>query len=853
MKLWNRIRHWTRRPRLQRDLSEEIRVHREMLEEQFIAEGMSAVDARTAAARQFGSASAALEDSREQWNLRWLAATLKDLRFAWRIACRQPLLSAAVVLIIAFGVGANAAIVGVLETVLLNPLGLRQADRVIVARVRIDSIGFRHVQTSGVEFREIQSMTDAFSAVAALEGRYWTAQMSGEPVRLRGQAVTPDFFRVFAVYPRAGRFLSPEDRECVVLSEGFWQSQFGGQESVIGRTLLLDDKPHRIVGVAPRGFRFPATAQIWTPLILEPQRLQRRGYNMNLWVVARLKERVSQAQAADRVNRYVEGLKSSSEGRVLTQSGYSIEVDPVAYFVAGDLRRPLWLLFAAALVVLLTGCANIAGLLLTRMPGRRREMAVRISVGATRTQILRQLLIESVLLSAVGSIFGLILAGGALSIVGRLALPGKEWLTLVALDRRMLIYGLGLALLSGLLFGLAPALQLLKESQAAALVRSRRRWFQDVFVIAEVAGAFVLVVITVLLLRSLWAVERIQPGFDTKHLTTAFLIKPKNDPGFLDRLCEELRAGPGTESAALANPLPFSGGGLTSGFNIKNRQRQPGEPEWHGEAYMISPEYLHTLRIPLLRGRNLADSDTATSPLVCLIDSRLAERFFPKQDPIGQEIAMYKGWARVVGVVGTIRGTTLEEGSRPVVYYSLAQVPYFPQAGIVVRSTMAAGSQIRDAIRRSNGTVPIYDVRSMEDRIGESLGIRRVLALLLAVFGGVTLVLATVGLYGVVAQVVANRTNEIGIRMALGARPGQILAQFAQQGLRSGIIGLGCGWAAAAYAQHWVTAMLYQVQPFDLTTFGSASVGVLVLLVAAVGWPARRASRVDPQQALRYE
>jgi putative ABC transport system permease protein len=853
MKLWNRIRYWIRRPRLQRDLSEEIRLHREMLQEQFIAQGMSPVDARTAAARQFGSASAALEDSREQWNLQWLAATLKDIRFAWRIACRQPLLSAAVVLIIAFGVGANAAVVSVLETVLLNPLGLRQADRVMVARVRVDSIGFRHMQTSGVEFREIQSMTDTFSAVAALEGRYWTAQMSGEPVRLRGQAVTPDFFEVFGIYPRAGRFFSSEDRECVVLSHGFWQSQFGGEDSVIGRTLLLDDKPHRIVGVAPSGFRFPATAQIWTPLIFEPQRLQRRGYNMNLWVIARLKDQVSQAQASDHINGYVEGLKLSDEGRVLAQSGYGIELDPLAYFVAGDLRRPLWLLFAAALVVLLTGCANIAGLLLTRMPGRRHEIAVRISVGAAGTQILRQLLIESLLLSAVGSIFGLILAGGALFIVGRLGVPGKEWLALVALDRRMLICGFGLALLSGLLFGLAPALQLLKESQAAALVRSRRRWFQDVFVIGEVTGAFVLIVITVLLLRSLWAVERIKPGFDSKHLTTAFLIKPKNDPGFLDRLREELRAGPGTESAALAYPLPFSGGGLTSGFSIRDRQRQSGEPEWHGEAYMISPEYLHTLRIPLLRGRNLADSDTVTSPLVCLIDIRLAERFFPNQDPIGQEIAMYKGYARIVGVVGAIRGTTLEEGSRPVVYYSLAQVPFFPQEGIVVRSSMAAGGQIRDAVRRTNGTVPIYDMRSMEDRIGESLGIRRVLALLLAVFGGVTLVLATVGLYGVVAQVVANRTNEIGIRMALGARPGQILAQFAQQGLRAGIIGLGCGWAAAAYAQYWVTAMLYQVRPFDLATFSSASVGVLMLLVAAVWWPARRASLIDPQRALRYE
>jgi predicted permease len=853
MKLWNRIRYWCQRARLQRDLSEEIRLHREMLEEQFVADGMSRVDARTAAARQFGNASVALEDSREQWNLRLLAAVMKDLRFAWRIACRQPLLSAAAVLIIAFGVGANTAVVSILETVLLNPLGLRHADRVMIARVRVDSIRLRHVQASAVEFREIQSMTDAFLAVAAVEGRYWTAEMNGEPVRLRSQAVTYDFFRVFGVYPAAGRFFSSEDRECVVLSHGLWKSQFGGDASVIGRTLLLDDKQHLIVGVAPADFRFPATAQIWTPLMLEPQRLQRRGYQMSLWVIARLKEGVSQAQAADRVNRHVEGLKASDEGRELVRSGYGIELDPLAYFVAGDLRRPLWLLFAAAVVVLLTGCANVAGLLLTRMPGRRREIAIRISVGASRTQILRQLLIESLLLAAAGSIFGLAIADVAVSLAGQLAMPGKEWLALVTLDRRMLIYGLGLAVLSGLLFGVAPTMQLLKESQAAALVRTRRQWFQDVLVIAEVAGAFVLVVITVLLLRSLWAVEQLQPGFDTAHLSTAFLIKPKNDPGFFDRLRTELRSGPGIDSAALAYPLPFSGGGLTSGFSIKDRQRYSGEPEWHGEAYIISPEYLRTLRIPLLRGRDLTDSDTATSPLVCLIDTQLAERFFPNQDPIGHEIAMYKGYARVVGIVGTIRGTTLEEGSRPVVYYSLAQVPYFPTAAVLVRSSMAASGLIREAVRRTNRTVPIYDMRSMEDRIRESLGIRRLLALLLTVFGGISLVLTTAGLYGVVAQLVAHRTNEIGIRMALGAQPGQILAQFARQGLRAGVIGLACGWAAAAYAQRWVAPMLYRIRPFDLATFGSASVGVLMLLAAAVWWPARCASRIDPQRALHYE
>jgi len=368
----------------------------------------------------------------------------------------------------------------------------------------------------------------------------------------------------------------------------------------------------------------------------------------------------------------------------------------------------------------------------------------------------------------------------------------------------------------------------------------------------------VLVVMTVLLLRSLLAVQQIQPGFDPQHVTTAYFLKPANDPGFLSRLQTELRSSPGIQSAALINPAPFTsnrtgstpGGNLTSGFGIKNRTR---EPDWHGEAFQISPDYFQTLRIPLLRGRTLADSDTARSPLVCLIDARLAERFFPGEDPIGQEIAMYRGMARIVGVVGAIRDSTLEESSRPAVYYSLAQVPYFPQAAIVARSSAPAGAILREAVRRANASVPLFDMRSMEDRIGESLGIRRVMVALLSVFGAISLLLAAVGLYGVIAQVVAERTHEVGIRMALGARPSRILAQFVRQGLRSGIPGLLLGFAAAAYAQRWLKSMLYEVKPFDLATFSLAGLGILALLVVAVWLPALRAARVDPQEALRYE
>jgi predicted permease len=851
MKFWNRFLLRLRGGHLEAELNDEIRLHREMLEAEFVRAGMTPREAAQAAARQFGNTSAAADWSRDEWTFPRLDAVLKDLRFACRLMLRHPLLTGTAALTVAFGVGANTAILSVLETVLLNPLGMRHTDGVMVARVHIDKIRMSHAPDSGVEFREIESMQDAFSAAAAMENRAWNYRSGGEATRLLGRAVTPDFFRVFGEDPALGRFFTADDRQSVVLSYAMWQRQFGGDPSAIGRKIILDDQPYTVVGVAPAEFPFPADAQAWSPLVLAPARLQQRGMNMNLAVFARLRNGVSAEQAVGQVNRYVTDLLASTGD--LSKVGYGIDLDRFAVYVAGDLRGPLWLVWAAALVVLLTGCANVAGLLLTRSAGRRREIAIRLSVGATRWQIVRQLLLESLLLGMAGGVAGLCMAKLAVSLLTRVALPGKQLLALVSLNQRLLLYGLGLAMLSGLMFGLVPAVQLLREGQTSAMVRSRRRWFQDAFVTAQVAGAFVLVVTTVLLLRSLWAVQQIQPGFDAQHLTTAFFTKPRNDPGFQSRLQAALRTSPGVESAALAYPVPFDGGGLTSGFSIRNRQQQPGEPEWHGEAYFVSPEYLRTMRIPLLRGRNISETDTAAAPLVCLIDRSLAERFFPNQDPIGQQISMYRDWARIVGVVGTVRATTLEEGSRPVVYYPLVQVPFFPQSAAVVRSGLPAANMIREAVRRTNGSVPVFDVRTMEERIGESLGIRRMLAVLLSVFGGISLLLATIGLYGVIAQVVSERTQEIGIRLTLGAQPAQIVAQFAGQGLRAGLLGLALGAVAAVYTQGWLASSLYQTQSLDVATFAAVAAGILLLLLAAVWWPSRRASRIDPQSALRYE
>ena len=778
----------------------------------------------------------------------------KDLRFAFRMMLRQPVLTAAAALTVAFGVGANTAILSVLQTILLNPLGMRHTQDVLVARVHIDRLQMKDAADSGVEFRELHDMRDAFTTVAAMDGRSWTYQSGGQATRLLGHAVTPEFFEVFGASPALGRFFNAGDRESLVLSYDMWQARFGGEAGVLGRALVLDGVSYRVVGVAARDFKFPADAAAWSPLVLSKERLTRRGWFMNLTVFAHLRPGVSMAKARDRVNRYIAGVMASPGSGELAKMGYGIHLDPFAIYLAGDLRNPLWLLWAAALVVLITGCANVAGLLMARSSGRTKEIAVRLSVGATRWHILRQLLLESALLGLLGGITGLAMSELGVALVTRLPLPGKQLLEMVSLDGRMLLYGLALAALSALIFGMIPALQVLRASHTSALVRSRRRRFQDLFVVAEVMGAFVLVVMTGLLLRSLWKVERIETGFDPRNLTTAYFTLPKNDPGFEDRVLATLRSAPGVVSAALVFPVPFTTGGLTSGLQIRNRQPQPGEPEWHGEAYFVTPEYLATMHIPLLRGRNLSAADRENLPMVCLIDRRMADRFFPNQDPLGQQISMYGGWARIVGVVATVRADGLEAVERPVVYYSAMQtVPFFAQSAAIVRSVRPAGSLIREAVRQANASAPVFDVQSMEERIGESLGIRRVLAWLLAIFGGISLLLAAIGIYGVIAQVVAERTQEVGIRMAIGARPMQILGQFLRLGLRAGGIGLLLGAAVTVVIRKWVSALLYQTPPLDWAVLMAAGVGIALVLTAAVWWPALRASRIDPQTALRHE
>jgi putative ABC transport system permease protein len=396
--------------------------------------------------------------------------------------------------------------------------------------------------------------------------------------------------------------------------------------------------------------------------------------------------------------------------------------------------------------------------------------------------------------------------------------------------------------------------ELLRERHVTAMARAGRKWLQNIYIVGQVSAALLLVALTGLLLKSLKTIESIQPGFDTKNLTTAFVIKPSaNQNAFFRYLLSELHSAPGVQSAALAYSIRFGGDAPTSLFDIKGHHHLPGEPEWHAEAYQVSPGYFEALRIPLLRGRAISEFDTARSAPVCMIDKSLAERFFPNEDPIGHEIAMYSGAARIVGIASALRDATLENASRPVVYYPLAQIPYFPELGIVVRSSLPAAALIRKAVHDANSSVAVFDVKTMEERIAASLVTCSWIAWLVAVFSGISILLAALGIHAAVAQVVTERTAEIGIRMALGAQPGNIFHRYLAQGLRLASAGIVIALLAAIACRPWLTGFLYHVEPMDTAIWILAAIGVFTISAVAVLAPSWRASRIDPQTALRTE
>ncbi|HYN84821.1 MAG TPA: ABC transporter permease [Pyrinomonadaceae bacterium] len=808
----------------------------------------------------------------------------QDIRYGFRMLLKSPGFTAAAVVALALGIGANTAIFSVVNSVLLRPFPYEDPDRLVIVW-ETNPRGERNTalrnEASPANWLDWKRETTVFESFGAFNWNTYNLTGTDAPEHIVGNPTSHEIFAALKVKPLHGRVILPEDDKegaprVVVLSYGLWQRRFGGDPSVVGQQVTLNDNSHTVVGVMPREFVFPsAFSHLWTPLALTARAQARRGAHY-LYTRARLKPGVTieQAQAelsaiAARLEREYPDTNAGEGIRVVSLNEDSVET-----------TKPLLLLmFAAVGFVLLIACANVANLMLARAASRRREIAIRTALGASRWRVMRQLLIESVLLALAGGTGGLLLAlwgvdllkAGAPESMANFVYGWNQ----IGLDSRVLLFTLGASVVTGIVFGLAPALQASKPDMNESLKEGERgstggrSRLRSALVVTEVALSLVLLVGAGLMVRSFLRLLEVNPGFDAQGVVTMHMQVPrarytnnKEVSDFYARLLERLREQPGVAAAAATNLLPMSGSGSTTSFLIEGRPAPPAGQEPEVNYRTTVPGYFEAMRIPVSRGRDFTNNDKTDSPRVGVVNETFARQYFPDEDPVGRRLidppvpnATPQPPMEIVGVVGDVKHWGLDDKPAPYLY-----VPH-AQAGdnfmtLVVRADGDPASVIptvRREVLALDKDQPVFDVKTMQERISDMSAQKRMLTYLLGVMAAVALVLAGIGIYGVIAYTVARRTHEIGIRMALGAQRGDILRMVLQHGMLMTAVGLVVG-LGGAYGTTWLLdKMLFGVTPTDPVTFAAVALGLATVALLACLIPARRAMRVDPMVALRYE
>ncbi|MBF5043479.1 ABC transporter permease [Aggregicoccus sp. 17bor-14] len=797
-----------------------------------------------------------------------MTTLLQDLRFALRTLLRRPGFTLAVVLTLALGIGANSAIFATVEAVLLRPLPLREPERVVQVWGTHPDVG-----EEAASLPDFRDWRDGQSAVrlAALANSALNLTGLGEPQRVPTGGASADFFEVMGAAPALGRgFTAQEARtgqgQVVVLSHGFWKRQLGGSPSALGRTLTLDGRPYTVVGVAPEGLEavFPRL-QLWVPLPDDSSEARRADF---LRVYGRLAPGASVESAQAQLRAVAARLTQEHPD---TNARWSVAVRGLHAEFTRPARPALLLFSGAVALVLLIACANVANLLLAQGAARERELAVRTALGASRGRLVRQLLTESLLLSCLGGALGLLFAvwgADALVQLRPRALQGLAG----GVDAVSVLFTLGLSLLTGVLFGLVPALRLARAPQGTGLLRQASggagggRRLRGALVLAEVALALMLLVGAGLLVRSFGRLQQVDPGFEPAGVLSGVLSLPEaryakdaDEAALYGRLLERVNALPGVERAALASNLPLSGGGNYLNMGIEGRDSAGDGPQ-DAETASVSARYFEALHIPLREGRTFAASDVAGAPDVAVVNEALVRRFFGGKSPLGARVTLDgKRYFRIVGVVGDVRSESLGEQAYRQLYVPLAQVPA-PRVMLAVRAaggTDAAALALSPGVRRElaalDAQLPLAEVQPLSESLGRELSAPRVNVRVLGLFAAVALLLAALGIYGVMAYAVAQRTREIGIRMALGADAADVLRLVVRQGMAPALLGVGAGLAGALATSRLLSGLLYGVAATDLATFALVPLGLLAVALLAAWLPARRATHVDPTEALRAE
>ncbi|MDQ3803567.1 MAG: ABC transporter permease [Acidobacteriota bacterium] len=863
---------------MEQEFTEEIQAYLEMLIEAKIVEGLKPQEARRAALIELGGIEQVKEKVREVRMGHFVEPLWQDVRYGVRVLIKSPVFTTVAVLSLALGIGANTAIFSVINGLLLRPLPYPDSQRIVHVwhtPPQESFPGLDRFSVSPANYLDWKEQGRAFEQMAAYEYARFSLSTSGDPVSVIGTAVSSDFFSVLRSTPGQGRTFSPEEEQpgrdhVVVISHGLWQRAFGADPNLIGRTLTLNSRSFTVVGIMPAGFQFPQEAELWVPLAWDSKQRQIRSIHDSL-VIARLKQGASLAQAQAEMSTISSRLEQQYPEE---NKGWGAVVIPLQEDLVGDIRPALLVLFSAVGFVLLIACANVANLMLARGANRQKEIALRIALGATRARVVRQLLTESVLLAVVGGVLGLLLARWGSEMLVRLSSgtlpdPGE-----IGIDKWTLGFTLLVSLGAGVVAGIAPALQFTKAEMSEALKQgtgrtggsSVKQRTRKALVISEVALSLILLIGAGLMIRSFWKLQHVDPGFDTGNtLTMSVSLSPTrySDPhqqlAFLDRVLEQIGALPGVVSAGATTTIPLTGGGSTQPFTVEGRPASAVAEQPMAQTRYISPDYFRAMGIPLRQGRFFSDQDRENGVQVVIISEAMARRFWPGQDPIGKRLTpsfhLQQGPREVVGVVGDVKGSGLDAEAASMMYlpYKQAPRPYMTFVARTASNPQDFIQPISKAIYSVDREQALTNVRTMEQVLAESLSGRRFNMTLLIAFAGLALLLAAVGVYGVMNYSVTLRRRELGIRMALGAQAVDVLRLVLGQGLTLTLIGVGAGLAAAYGLTRLMASLLYGVTATDFVTFVSVS-GVLIAVGLLASYlPARRATKVDPMIALRSE
>jgi len=882
-------------PAHEAEIVEELAQHLEDVYERSITGGATEAEARRAALQELAGASllrkeiqrvqkpraetpvaGAPRSSLGRMNL--VTDLLHDLRYAARMQRKNLGFTIIAIVALALGIGANTAIFSVVNTVLLRPLPYKDPEGLVMVWEDATKQGYPRDTPAAANFVDWRDQNQVFEGMAAIADESFNLTGTGDPERLEGRRVSANLFPLLGVEPQLGRVFTvaedqPGAQRVVLLSYGLWQRRFGGDPSIVGKPLTLNGESYVATGVMPARFQFPSSEDdVWVPIAFRPQEAANRNRHY-LEVLARLKPGATLAQAQSEMSTIATRLQQQYPE---ANADLGAAVQSLHEHLVGDIKPALLVLLGAVGLVLLIACANVANLLLARAAVRQKEIAVRVALGARRLRLIRQFLTESVLLSTLGGIVGLGIAYGGLILLKSFIPENISQAREISIDLKVLGFTLLVSVLTGLIFGLAPALQAIRFNQIETLKEGGRdaatggsgKRLRSLLVMAEVAVSLVLLIGAGLLINSFLRLRNVDPGFRAENLLTMKVVLPDTKyreyarrAAFYSDLIQRVESLAGVRSAAVTTNLPLYRQGNSISVWIEGRPEPPPGQELIVVTRIVSPSYFDTMSIPLLSGRKLTDQDIETSPNVVVISETMARRYWPNEDAVGKRIAVGRvrsdqDWISVAGVVKDVRQFELTADPKPQMYLSYRQAAFFFPRDLVVKTDVDPASMaatVRKAVWDIDKDQPVSNIRTMEDILADSIARQRFSMLLLAIFAGVALVLAGVGIYGVMSYSVAQRTREIGIRMALGAQTGAVLKLAVGYGMKLVAVGIVTGLIAAFALTRVMATLLFGVTATDPATFTLISFLLVAVAALASYVPARRATKVDPITALRYE